>query len=264
MNKLFLIMFAVLLVLPMVIAVPPMTTIQQFTEGYEIRIPQDNILEFNKTYDFEFHVYNITTGLPKHSGVSCYFHLYNETGNHVYEAMVNTVTHDFDYGFKVDAGNFTRVAHLYYNIQCNSSTLGGFSSSIIYITQNGKEVTDAQGNLFLGILLSIMLLSFFFAYVSSKFLEKDNTFPIGLFFLVVAIILSVYVVFMGVVSSRDYLDLSISEPHAKLFTGILFGMIGISFLSLLFLVLKVVGEIRERKSAINYGENWNAKQKQYD
>jgi hypothetical protein len=140
----------------LVSAVPPVTTTQQFIEGYEIRIPQDNIIEMHKTYDFEFHVFNISTGLPKTSGVSCYFHLYNETGNHVYEAMVNTVTHDFDYGFKVDAGNFTRPAHFYYNIQCNSSTLGGDHSSLIEITKG--NLTGSSGSFgFFAIILALSL-----------------------------------------------------------------------------------------------------------
>lgn len=132
------------------------------------------------------------------------------------------------------------------------------------VTTDGTKPTDSQGTMFIGILASILVLSFFFGYLSFKFLEKENSYPIGLFFLLLAIMLSIYSIYLGVVYSRDYLSLTISSPQSVLFNGILYSMIGMIFISLLFFVINVVKEIRERKSAMNYGDNWDAKARQYN
>ncbi len=89
-------------------AVPPITTTQQFTTGYNIQIPQDNILKVNENYTFDFHVFNISNGEPVLSGISCIFHLYDDIGEHI--SILNTSVPDVhgDYSFFLDKGNFSK------------------------------------------------------------------------------------------------------------------------------------------------------------
>ena len=140
--KAFWLTFLVLLVClyTPVFGVPPVTSVQQFTEGYVIKVPQDNILKVGQDYDFEFHIYNISNGIPI-LDANCTFHLYNNTGKHLYTESIEIVNHTFDYGFFVDGGNFTLIGDYYYNIQCESLSdpLGGFSSSSLMVTGNGKD-----------------------------------------------------------------------------------------------------------------------------
>jgi len=131
------------------------------------------------------------------------------------------------------------------------------------ITPSGVSLTVAQGGISIGILISIVVLMFFFGFLSFKFLENDKTFPIGLFFLVLSIIIAVYGLYLGVTYSTDYLYSNTSDVQSKVFIGVLFGLIGITFLGLLFLVLATLAEFKERKSLINYGGDYNSKTKMY-
>jgi len=141
-----------LLVLPLVSSIPK-TNPQAFSEGYIIKVPQDNVLKVNTAYAFEFHVYNISDGTPITSGISCYFHLYGSDGEHITELENSTIAHTFDYGFDIPADNLSVIGNYYYNIQCNSTTLGGFDSEILYVSNSG--IVLSTGN---AIIYSILLM----------------------------------------------------------------------------------------------------------
>jgi len=158
-NFLILGMFLLFLIIPLVSAVPPVTTTQQFTTGYEIRIPQDNILKTGQSYSFNIHVYNITNGYPIIKGISCYFHLYNSTGNHQLILTSSTTDDIFDYEFLVAGGNFTNGVY-YANYQCNSSVLGGYHSEPIFVNPVGRETTTADSIFYIGLLTLLFSLLF--------------------------------------------------------------------------------------------------------
>jgi len=137
---------ALFFLLPLVSAVKPVENIQTFTEGYELRIPMDNLLEIGADHEFETHVYNISNGYPIISGITCYFHLYNQRGKHTLEMEDATASHTFDYSFDVMGGNITEDI-AYYVIQCNSTTLGGFHTAELAVTNSGTDdsgLSEAQ------------------------------------------------------------------------------------------------------------------------
>lgn len=131
------------------------------------------------------------------------------------------------------------------------------------ITPSGVIPTTAQGSLSIGILGSIILLMFFFGWLSFKFMESEKGFPIGIFFFLISIIASIYGLYLGVIYSRDYLYSSVANVQSKIFIGVMYGLVGIMFLGLLMLILMAVGEIKERKSIQRYGENYDRKAKIY-
>lgn len=137
----------------LVSAAPPVTQVQQFTEGYVIKYPSEQSIKQNQFYDFEFHVFNISTGMPITSGVSCQFHLYNVTGGHqltLYDDAVSTL---FDYSFKVHGGNFSQTGDFYYIIQCNSSSRGGYVEVPFDVTPMG--IANITNYYYLLIILSL-------------------------------------------------------------------------------------------------------------
>ena len=173
MKKLIFISILYMLLIPLILAVPPITTIQTFTAGYEIRIPQDNILKVGEPYNFYVHVYNISNGYPITSGIGCYFHLYNSTGSHQLELYTSSVSHNFDYEFSLSKGNFTIIDRYYYDIQCNSSMYGGFHSSILEVNYLGKMIEEGRSTMYI-LFFGILILVFFLNFYGMSFLPARN------------------------------------------------------------------------------------------
>lgn len=165
--------FISLLSISLIQAVPPVTTNQQFTEGFDIKIPQDNILKEGQDYDFEFHVENITNGYPITSGVSCIFHLYNSSGKHQYEANSSVFSHSLDIGFFVSGTNFSISDRYYYNIQCNNSLFGGQKYSILEVNPSGRTIETPHTILYMSF-LGLLILVFFLNFYGMSFLPAGN------------------------------------------------------------------------------------------
>ena len=191
-------LFSFFFLVSAVSAVPAVNP-QTIVTGYDIKIPQDNILEAGQDYDFEFHVANISDGVPITTNLNCSFHLYNHSGKHIFEGFQATATHDFDYGFHIDGENFTYPGVYYYNIQCWSpadqkvgAILGGHDASIIYVTTTGFMDLQWFYLLILAISGGIIVLGFSL---------KDPTLVIfgsfGLYFI------ALYILFNGIVGVKD-------------------------------------------------------------
>ena len=168
---------------------------------------------------------------------------------------------------------------IYYNYTfCNTTTLGqyivngygdvdGIDTNWVYdfwVTPNGTITSSSQGLLSIGVLFSIVLLMIFFGWLAFRFIEKDSTFAIGLFFLVMSLILSLYSLFLGYVLSRDYLFTSISSVQEGVFISALLGLTGIMFIGFVFLIIAVIKEALMKRTMQKYGEGYNTKTKTYD
>lgn len=175
----------------------------------------------------------------------------------------------------VDNGVMTNSVQ-YFNYTTNNLTVRGEYNAIVQCADTGTNgytsftflATDIpqenQGVVAIGILFSIIALSFFFLILGFKLSQSDTYYPIALFFILISIVLGVYVMILGYQYNRDLLiSRMTTEGHFNIYFGVVYSMIGISFMALLFLVIKTVKEIRERKSAINYGEYYNPKTNQY-
>ena len=158
------IMFVVL-TLSFISSVPPVTTTQQFSDGFEIQIPQDNILLKGQDYMFSFHLTNISNGYPIESGVSCKFHLYDKSGAHSLILYNSTTSIEGDYEFFVTGGNFSEATSYYYFVGCNNSFIGGRGESIIIVTNNGYETTTPSSIIPFSLLLMLILFDFFIFYL---------------------------------------------------------------------------------------------------
>ena len=132
------------------------------------------------------------------------------------------------------------------------------------ITHTGTIVSQPQGLLSIGVIFSVMLIMLFFGWLSFKFIENDRTFGFGLFFLVMSLILSLYSLFLSYIFSRDYLFTSISNAQEKLFLGGLFSLTGMMFIAFTFLIVKVIKELKIKKTEKEYGEGYNTEKGVYN
>jgi len=161
----------VLLLLPVISAAPPVTTVPQFTTGIAVEYPNMQYLKQNGYYDFHFHLFNLSDGKPIITGATCYFHLYNSTGNHLYKGFDSAVSNEFDYAFMVDGLNFSTTGTYYYITQCNTSTLGGYAEQAFEVTPSGTVYDTPKVLGFIGLLLILVSLIIFIGF---KFRDLEN------------------------------------------------------------------------------------------
>lgn len=169
-------LFAILSII-LISAVPPITQVQQFTNGYVIQVPQDNLLKLKQDHLFEFHVNNISNGAPVNSEISCDFHLYNSSGNPQLE-LINSL----DYSFLVSGNNFTEIGtSYYYYISCNSTSLGGYRAIALEVTSQGDEINTSQSLIYVILLIInliflalFLILSIMIPYENKKEMTRDG------------------------------------------------------------------------------------------
>ena len=172
------------------------------------------------------------------------------------QAMTNSLQY-FNYTTPAlnDRGEYNAI------VQCEETGTNGYTSFTFLSTDIPME---NQGIVAVGLMFSILAIAFLFLIIGFKMAQSDTYFPIALFFILIAIVLGVYTINLGYYFSRDML---ISETTTggqfTIYIGLFWGLLGMSFIALLFMIIKTVKEIKERKSAVNYGEYYNPKTKQY-
>jgi len=168
------------------------------------------------------------------------------------------------YNYNLSDSNITQIGLYQWCFDCGNDDENVVGCIPFEIAHAGVKPTTAQSGMSIAIIITIIFIMFFFGFIAFKLMDYEKMYPIALFFLLVAIIIAVYGLYLGVVYSRDYLYASTSEPQSKLFTGILFGLVGMTFIGLLGLIVMAIKEIRERKSMQRHGDGWNPKTKKYN
>ena len=146
-------------------------------------------------------------------------------------------------------------------VLCDDGSAAGYTTFAFTVT--GIPATS-QGNVAVGILLSLVAVAILFIFIGFKFIETDKTFPIALFFIAFALIICVYAIYLGFIYSRDILVSSLAMGGQQtIFIGSLIGFTGLIFIAMLYLIVKTLKEIKERKSLIRYGSDYDTKKKMY-
>lgn len=162
---------------------------QQLVTGLDIQIPQDNVLVVGQSYDFRFHVFDIATGYPAQQPTTCYFYLYNSTGDASYNSTQDYVMDVDNFNFTVPGDYFKQTGDYYYNINCvwqsESAQLGGFASSKVIVTTTGAN--DSTSFLLILGLTSLAMLAI-------AFVSKNEYFGFlsGLLFMVTGVYALIY------------------------------------------------------------------------
>lgn len=149
----------------------PVTNINT-AAGIQIEAPIYDTHTQNLSYKFNFHLFNITDGIPltNSTPTTCLFHLYNTSGNHLFKAEYVSAQNkgivfgdEQDFEVFVAAGNFSKTGEYRYVFQCNKSIIGGFIENPIHVTSDGISVPIQENNtnsnqlIFFVILLSIVI-----------------------------------------------------------------------------------------------------------
>lgn len=214
MNKKFLLMFIfAIFFLSFISSAPPFQS--NTFSGYQIKYPAQDLLKVNQSFKIDLHVYNISTGLPINSGLTCYVHFYNSTGMHTITLAQNTPAHVYDYEFLIDGKNISISGHYSYVAQCNSSAFGGFVDVPLEVTPNGEEATTGKAVFYIG-LLAVLL---FFLGISIYFFSDTDNLLTKVGSLGIAYLLLIAVTFIAWAMASDFLT---SSPFLIAMLNILF------------------------------------------
>ncbi len=180
MKKYLLIFILTLLLFPLVSAVPPFIP-EENINGIEIFEQRITFLPLNTDYESHIHISNITNGMPlPNDEASCYFHLYNNSGNHVFQSNpLESLINGWDYEVLIKAGNFSNAGMFTYNIFCNTteitdqSGIGGVVKGNFEVNYSGKDLTESQSIIYF-VLLGILILTLFAIFFGMSFLPSSN------------------------------------------------------------------------------------------
>jgi hypothetical protein len=238
---------------------------QQLTAGMELKIPQDNVLKVGEDYEFYIHAFYIATGNPADGKTTCDFWLYNSSGNLIYNKTLLYIISGGGYNFHllIQGGNFSSVGELYYNIDCQDDTIGGFASSILYVTSTGEILTPAESILYFLVTLFafgiFFLITWIFLNINGEN-PKDETGYLGINYrkyIKTALFPLVYVSFLWFFNfiiglSNNYLGLTLYSNTLEfifmILTKLVFPVIVVTLLIEIVLMVKDGNIEKEYKS----------------
>lgn len=131
-----LLLISLLFCLVLVSAAPPFTTSGDSALTVEPVIIET--LKANENYKFQVHVFNTSNGAPINYNTSCYVHVYNVSGNHIYAAENTSIDNRFDYEFLI-LGDKLPVGIYQVKFQCNNTNgRGGAAEFEFAATPSGR------------------------------------------------------------------------------------------------------------------------------
>jgi len=170
-------LFIFLAVAGIVNAVPPVqtTTTTSGNVGLTIEYITDDIIQKDEAFEYHFYVYNNTNGVLISNitnGINCRGHMYNKQGMNV----ISLDAEPFRDGwyFNVSAGNFTGLGLFSYHVHCNDSTMGGFVSGAITVTESGEEITESNASIYSSMFIVTILLFILCVFITFKIDSKDE------------------------------------------------------------------------------------------
>jgi hypothetical protein len=157
------VVFCTILLMAMISAQPPVTTVQQFQEGFIIVESPHDFLKLNEDYQYNFFVYNQSNGvLMDNSSITCNFILANISGEIILNQEVNYFS-DSHWGIDILGGNFSYSGGYPYGVSCQDS-YGGALSGFFQVTESGVELTEGRSLLVIGLLTLLVFLLFISLY----------------------------------------------------------------------------------------------------
>jgi hypothetical protein len=166
-NHFFLFTLLFLFLIPISISVPPFLEQQAstpFTEGLIVDYEHFVYYPSGRYLELSFHVYNISTGrMLGNDTISCLLHIYNDTGEIFYNLeRVKAIDKPTHFIMNVNDTLLLKAGSYAWDIYCNTSYLGGFSSGNAELTQTGGEEptpnTEDEYFLYFVFVLAIVIL----------------------------------------------------------------------------------------------------------
>jgi hypothetical protein len=163
----------------LVSAAPPVTTVQQVTEGYLIEDSPQELLKQNENFTYNFFVFNLTNGMLKtNNGVACIHYIADIQGKLIFYSNVPYISTGY-WSINIDGHNFTRTGYYYYGTKCNSSIYGGATTGTWKVTPNGDEITTGKSILDIGFIFFLLGFFVFFIFLFVKY--ENIALRVGMF-----------------------------------------------------------------------------------
>lgn len=168
-NFTYLSIFLFLFFIQFVSAVPPVTTIDYFPQGYTITEAQQSYLQVNHSYRYHFLVNNASNGVEiNDSYIKCDFIIQDLYGNPLQYDEATYIGSFWE--FNITAETLSNISQYAYAINCNN-TNGAVLAGTFETTETGLEINETvESNTRLGLifLLSIMGITLFIVYLNKK------------------------------------------------------------------------------------------------
>ncbi len=164
--------FLFILSLAFISSVPPVTTVQNYPEGYIITQEQQEILKLNEDHCYNFFLSNNTNGVSITNETSnCTFFFFNDTGRLVF-------TYDAEYKINrwnvcILGSNFSYAGQYPYGVYCQNGGAGGTLAGTFLVTAGGKSPSVSQAVMY-GIILFILLVLFLGSFFWFNSIEWGN------------------------------------------------------------------------------------------
>ena len=191
-----LLFFLFLLVIPTVSATPPFQSTTVSSGSLQILISDFDIIQANKPYEIDFHLFNSTNILTNNTA-QCSLHLNTFangiTGNHVltYSKLAGAVgTRDFI--GTIPANNLSTTGDYCMSITCNTSIQSGGAVHCFEVTARGLDISQSY-------IWIILALSIIVIVIGLSFNDYTIT-TLGSFALVLA---GLYMLFYGIAEAKN-------------------------------------------------------------
>jgi len=257
-NKKYLFLFAIFLfaMLPFVSSAPPFTTSTTSSTGCTIAPIVRETLKTNQSFDFNFHVFNTSNGVPlSNSTLQCNFHFYNQSGDHVFSTNLKNDPFSEhlvvnEWAERMMGGNISKVGQYAYIIQCNGTNIGCADKGAFTVTNSGLELTTGRSILDIGLLFLFVI---FLIGAIAIFFKFDNV-PTRAGMLGVSYLLMIAITFIGWNMANDFL---LSAPFIVDMLHILFLVLTIGAFPLLIggfaYYIIMITKIKEIQNLMDHG-----------
>lgn len=173
-TKSWSIFLLVFLMLAFVSAVPPVTTVASFPEGFEIIEINYQQLKAGEGFDYSFHLYNSSSGKTvSNATVNCTFNMVDHKGTLILTKNVGYL--NGYWSLMINGSNITKDGWYYYGMKCNDANTGGALSGVFEVTPSGEpqEIYTLISEITLLIVVMLIMLLIFYLNKQTDF-DKWN------------------------------------------------------------------------------------------
>jgi len=158
---------------PLAAAVPPVTQIQSFTEGYVIEGTPQEFIKQNTAFQYNFFVYDISNGKAvTSSAVECIFYMATDNGTVTAFENATYFPNTRHWGVLINKNNFSSVGHHPFGVKCNSTLYGGAKVSYFTVTSSG--VAYQAGESYLPFIIGMIIVIALFVFIAIFFKENKG------------------------------------------------------------------------------------------
>jgi hypothetical protein len=141
---------------------------------------------------------------------------------------------------------------------CCDEGLCASGSGSFEVTATGKDFSDGEALVSIGILIGALGLAFLFMFLGFKLTQNSSALPIGFFFIILSLILGIYSLNLGYAFTNDILQYESLTPVASaIYTSFLWLIIGITIISLALMLIAFIKELGKMSKKKKFGENFN-------